>query len=222
LQARVSFAQPYFEQTRPLFFVPSTGDARPVRSFGNTKREPPPEGDLARQPELLFQRRSETDRYMAEEFAIDLDRHSQPNQIVVACVPKGATLLETYAALQAKIAAFPADPAGRDLSHAVLTVPNLNWRIDHRFRELEGPDKAFDQAPLQGSFLDTARQTIDFRLDRSGAELTSSASIWNKSAPPAVYNLDRPFLIYLKNRAARQPFFVLWVDNAELLEPWQP
>jgi hypothetical protein len=27
----------------------------------------------------------------------------------------------------------------------------------------------------------------------------------------------RPFLIYLKKRGAGHPFFVMWVDNAELL-----
>jgi len=30
---------------------------------------------------------------------------------------------------------------------------------------------------------------------------------------------DRPFLIYVKKRGAEySPFFVMWVDNAELME----
>jgi hypothetical protein len=28
---------------------------------------------------------------------------------------------------------------------------------------------------------------------------------------------DRPFLVYMQKRGAEQPFFVMWVDNAELL-----
>ncbi len=28
---------------------------------------------------------------------------------------------------------------------------------------------------------------------------------------------DRPFLIVVKKRGAERPFFVMWVDNAELL-----
>jgi hypothetical protein len=28
---------------------------------------------------------------------------------------------------------------------------------------------------------------------------------------------DRPFLIVVKKRGAEHPFFVMWVDNAELL-----
>lgn len=31
------------------------------------------------------------------------------------------------------------------------------------------------------------------------------------------YVCDRPFLIVVKKRGAKQPFFVMWVDNAELL-----
>jgi len=34
-----------------------------------------------------------------------------------------------------------------------------------------------------------------------------------ESIPPG----DRPFLIVMKKRDAKQPFFITWVDNAELL-----
>ena len=38
---------------------------------------------------------------------------------------------------------------------------------------------------------------------------------------PRYLYFDRPFLIYVKRRQPNvQPFFVMWVDNAELLEPW--
>jgi len=59
-------------------------------------------------------------------------------------------------------------------------------------------------------------QTIRFRLDRSGAELASEARM--PCAPAAThYVCDRPFLIVMKKRGAERPFFVMWVDNAELL-----
>lgn len=36
---------------------------------------------------------------------------------------------------------------------------------------------------------------------------------------PRQMYFDRPFLIYVKKRGAEySPFFVMWVDNAELME----
>ena len=35
---------------------------------------------------------------------------------------------------------------------------------------------------------------------------------------PAYYFFNKPFLVYMKKRGAKHPFFVMWVDNAELLE----
>jgi hypothetical protein len=34
---------------------------------------------------------------------------------------------------------------------------------------------------------------------------------------PNVFHFDRPFMVYLKNRAAQHPYFVMWVETAELL-----
>jgi hypothetical protein len=36
---------------------------------------------------------------------------------------------------------------------------------------------------------------------------------------PQRYAVDGPFLIYLQKHGAAHPFFVMWVDNAELLQP---
>jgi hypothetical protein len=35
---------------------------------------------------------------------------------------------------------------------------------------------------------------------------------------PMYYLFDKPFLVYMKKRGAEHPFFVMWVDNAELLD----
>ena len=88
----------------------------------------------------------------------------------------------------------------------------------HHFQELEGSDKQFLNPSLQGLYLDTALQTIQFGLDRSRAELSSESQIIVKSAPAAFLHFNRPFLVLIKKRDAEQPFFVMWVDNAELLD----
>ena len=63
-------------------------------------------------------------------------------------------------------------------------------------------------------------QMIRFRLDRSGAELASEVQVICR--PMATYFVcDRPFLIVVKKRGSKHPFFVMWVDNAELLSKFQ-
>ena len=70
---------------------------------------------------------------------------------------------------------------------------------------------------MAGLYLQIAQQTIQFGMDKSGAELASESVMIFKSAPMA-FHFNRPFLIIMKKRDSAQPFFVMWVDNAELLE----
>src|SRR2546426_746807 len=95
-----------------------------------------------------------------------------------------------------------------------LCVPDLHWAVWHRFRQLEGD--TFTNTRLSGQQLGVAQQDILFRLDRSGAELKSEAKV-SETGVPTDFLLDRPFLIYLKQRTAASPYFAMWVANAELL-----
>ena len=79
--------------------------------------------------------------------------------------------------------------------------------------------KAFDHRLLDQSaaeILDTALQTIRFRLDKSGADLESEAQLMALPVP-SHYRFDRPFLVLMRKRGAARPFFAMWVDNAELM-----
>ena len=87
------------------------------------------------------------------------------------------------------------------------------WRIDHRFRELIGKLVVNTDPPMP---IVEALQTVEFRLDRSGALLESDSTLAIESTP-RYFEFNRPFLIYMQRRGAQHPFFVMWVDNAELL-----
>jgi hypothetical protein len=60
-------------------------------------------------------------------------------------------------------------------------------------------------------------QMIQFRLDRSGAELASEAKVYCKPGE-TFFHVNRPFLVIIKKRTRKKPFLVVWVDNAELLQ----
>jgi len=110
-----------------------------------------------------------------------------------------------------KSADYEYEEARRLRETDVLRVPEMVWRIDHRFTELI--DKPLVNV---GMPIVEAIQTIQFRLDRSGAAVESEARLAPK-AIPRDFIFDRPFLVYMQKRGAEQPFFVMWVDNDELL-----
>ena len=144
-------------------------------------------------------------------------------------VPVASTLRETVATVEQAISAFKDDPDYdtlrrlRPIDH--LTVPDVLYKLTHHFRELEG--KGLDHPHLRGMFVSMALQKIDFSLSRTGVVLRStgifgaSRSRSAQIAKPRYLYFNRPFLIYVKKRQPdAQPFFVMWVDNAELLKSY--
>jgi hypothetical protein len=117
---------------------------------------------------------------------------------------------------------FPNMNAEHDRSFGVndsLLVPNMHWRIKHRFKELERSEKPAEN-PAPGNFwLGEAFQMIEFKLEKTGAKVSSEArkTDKDKGGHPLPFHFNRPFLIYMKKRDAQHPFLVMWVDNAELL-----
>jgi hypothetical protein len=134
-------------------------------------------------------------------------------------VPRKSTLAETLADVEEKVAhqkksaRAVIELGARD----TLLIPNLAFIIRHRFKELEGNDKQFLNPALQGAYLDIAAQMIQFRLDRSGAELSSEAKV-HVLPSASFFDVNHPFLLYMLKRGGNKPFLVMWVDNAELLQ----
>ena len=172
---------------------------------------------LRKQPAILYRKNDED--YQLKECIIDLDQTSQPSQIIVALLEPKASLAETMMELEKKIAEDQMERYGGGFDgSAVLIVPDIFFDITHHFAELEG--RRFVNAAMKGQVINRAQQDVMFKLDRSGAELRSEAKVAEESvSPPFIFN--RPFLVVMKKRGAEHPYFVMWVDNAELLVPWQ-
>jgi hypothetical protein len=220
LAASARYDYPFFENDERFLFTDSTGKETAVGSFGIRKKDDYAYERLRQQVQVLYCPREASMREKEiPEFALDLCETSRPHQIVLARVPRKATLAETLADVEHKITTQPPpDPFVSQLHpRDTLLVPNIAWKVSHRFRELEGKDKQFLNPVLRGFYLDTASQTIQFRLDRSGAELASESKVYVKPGA-SFFHLNRPFLLYMKKRGGKHPFLVLWVDNAELLE----
>lgn len=212
LESNVRFSIPYFQNRKALVFTDSKGNKTKLNSFGIRSEDDYAYFELRRQPAILFVTRNK--EYQLTECVIDLDHTSEPSQIVLALVERKSNLAETLASVEKKIVSVGKQEQGLG-PNDVLLVPDLFWYIAHRFAELEG--RAFTNPTLKGQRMDIAQQDILFRLDRSGAELKSEAKIYALPMP-TYYVFDRPFLIYMRKRGELRPYFVMWVDNAELLQ----
>ncbi|OHB67880.1 MAG: hypothetical protein A2V70_03340 [Planctomycetes bacterium RBG_13_63_9] len=214
LEANVKFSLPYFQNREPMVFTDRAGNKTELSSFGIRPEDDYAYFELRRQPAILFETREE---FKLTECIVDLDRTSQPNQIILAFMEPKPTLAEMLATVEDKIdTARKKEELG---PNDVLLVPDMVWRITHEFAELQGQE--FTNAKLKGQRIDVARQDIQFRLDRSGAELESEAKTYMLPIP-TYYVFDRPFLLCMKKRGAGMPYFVMWIENAELLNKWQP
>jgi hypothetical protein len=221
LAANVKFTMPFFQNDEDLVFTGAAGDRASVDSFGIRPEDRYVYEELRKQVRNVYFKHPDRNVPGSRlEFAVDPCVTSTPNQILLACIEPKGTLAETLAYLEKGIAAFEAESADWlkefGLSQSLL-VPNVFWEIKHRFDEIEGVDKIVMNQVGRGLYVREAFQMIRFRLDRSGAELASEASIALGCAGPPDAVFDRPFLIVMRRRGAEHPFFVMWVDNAELL-----
>ena len=212
LKAGIRYTSEFTDNPRPFEFVDSEGTPTNVHSFGL-----PPDRDKNALPSWEARKQVILRWHSDWEFAVDLCRDSEPDQVVLACLNRKWTLAELLADEEVNLQRSPTRADYR-LDEDDLLVPNMFWRIDHHFQELEGPDKTLLNGPSPDLYLATAWQEIQFKLDRRGAEIMSGVDFAFADGGPKTLYFNRPFLVYLKKRGAQHPFFVMWVDNAELMQ----
>ncbi|HEV8061245.1 MAG TPA: hypothetical protein VGP68_15300 [Gemmataceae bacterium] len=228
LSAGVKYTHPFQVNPNSLDFTDTRGQKTSVASFGIPVAKKQDQQEAWGQVRILYA------SYFGKEtreFALDLSIESQPNQIVLALMKPEATLADTLSDLQGKMAKYQTeieatgnrkeDKLGFD---ETLLVPLMHWRTRHQFRELIGAKRLLLNECCRSQYLNNAYQDVEFLLDAEGAGATSSAISSTKSSMerariPTDFKFDRPFLIYLKKRDAKHPFFVMWVNDAELLLP---
>ncbi|MBN1771903.1 MAG: hypothetical protein JXB32_11610 [Deltaproteobacteria bacterium] len=209
LAGEVKFAHPYFDQKDGGDFVDATGRATRVRSFGlaETGSGSAVNRRLRDQIAVLYAVKGERDALL--EFVLDLDRGSSSQQLLLAVVEPEETLAATWTAVRERIAGWHGSDYDREFGvEDRLAVPNINFDLDRRYDELV-QDNDF--------MLEWAGQRIRFRLDRSGAEVADESNLVAASLP-RYFSFTRPFLVALRNRGTEEPYFLMWVANAELLD----
>jgi len=226
----IGFARPFFTNDDPLTFTDSAGQRDEVASFCAHSRAATQEIKAVReQVEILSYEYA--DNREDDAFLVDLCKRTQPYQVVLARMPAQETLRQTVEASEQAILTFKEDsdygvlrklrPIDR------LIVPDVLYRLTHHFTELEG--KKLGNTEWAGMPIVEALQTIAFSLSRTGVVLKSRSLMIGASRrgdrsleEPRHFNFNRPFLIYVKKREPQaEPFFVMWVDNTELLKAYR-
>jgi hypothetical protein len=230
LQAAVNFRQEYYEYPRDFPFPGSAARPGKVHAFGVWPESGKDAAALREQVEVLY---ADTDPQFdtLTRYVVDPDRFSRTIQVVLARVDRKETLADILGAMEvaigdrSKTRATSLASAKKLDSTDTLLVPAMHWKVRHSFRELLGPDKSL-RVNGKKQPMEAAEETIAFHLDSRGAGVESSARVQTKSEVTRglhrQFRFDGPFLLYLKRRDGKHPFFVMWVENAELLMPARP
>jgi len=213
LQKRLPFVVDFDRLKQPMRFRAADTEAT-VASFGieDFASHAPREKCLRTQVTVL-------DYVSDDDFIIQLV--SQIDAIVLAKIPRSATLAQALALAKKRIR----QPVGRDVQSQLdleepLAVPVISLFVEREYTELVG--QSLTNPGFAGLEIGAATQLIRFQLDESGAIVDAEArsTLLNGDEPPPQprrFVFDRPFLIYLQEREAKEPYFVMWVENPEVL-----
>jgi hypothetical protein len=205
----LEFAAPYERGEAPVPFSETH-----VACFGMGTEPRSGREAMARQTLIV-------DYQSADDFVVELRTKVPEDQLILAKVRPGRTLADTIAAVQKRLAVATVQPAQLG---DVLVVPKINFDLTASFPELLG-QRLLSTAPGMADDLQilAADQATRFQLDEKGVRLKSEARMslgCSASAHPRpahVMVFDKPFLVLMKRRDAVNPYFALWVANAELL-----
>lgn len=182
-----------------------------VKSFGICEiKDEEIKKKLAEQVKILYYDNN-------DNFIISLNGKTANDEIILAKISPKDTLNNT---LNYAYDLVNSCKEIRFSSSDILKVPMLGFSINKNFKELENKpiaNKGFEEYRLA-----SATQRIDFSLTEKGAQLKSKAEIaLSKSAAlheaPKKLIFDEPFLLYMKEKDNKKPYFVMWVDNSEIM-----
>ncbi len=207
LRKECSFGIEFEKLPRALLF----NNDDPVRAFGIQRYTfDVPHQDLAAQV-AVFSYNNEND------FVIGLKPRDPDDEIILAKMKPRGTLLETVNQVILRVSS----PYPTALFEGeTVQIPGFDFEIIHYFSELMNKrllNREFDEKNL-----DRMIQTVRFKLNEKGPLLSTDA-VSGKKTPmtletePRRFVFDAPFLLIIRQKPCPQPYFVMWVENTELM-----
>lgn len=205
----------------PLDFQNSSFSAS-VNSFGHDPAQ-------SQQADLVYSGQVEIlDDLGDDDFIVRLNTSGdQQDQIVLAMIPAEKSLQAMWQVVQHRIT-HPNPRHDRKLleSNETLQIPVMEFSLQKHFAELEGQSIT---GLGYSAVLALAFTEIRLRLDETGADFLSvSEAAFFGEFGGAEFNPDRvrrlivnrPFFVALTEAGAAEPYFLAWIANPELMEPF--
>lgn len=170
--------------------------------------------ELSKQVDILYYEANKT-KDTLPEFIVRLNSDSKNDELILAMIPPKKDLISTY---QSAVSLMK---ESQRLSEGdILLIPEIDFFIEHSYDELLS--KRILNKGFSDYFISKAIQATKFKLDKTGAQLKSKAVIiMTRSAAPSIsikrMVFDRPFLLIMREKNAKNPYFMIWVDNPEIL-----
>ncbi len=210
LRKELMFEDAFDDFLHPIHFD-ANGARTPVEGFGISSYSDERHSNLRDQVEIIEYKD-------AGNFIVGLTSKHPDDEIILAEVAPGRTLMETYEQVNRRIdrSRNGADPVTLS-KNDVLQIPKFDITVNHRYSSLLGlhlRNKGFEDY-----FVAEARQDVVFRLDECGATAKSEAVLAIKKGPMdfKLLRFNKPFLLYLKKKGAAYPYLAIWVENTDLM-----
>ena len=99
-----------------------------------------------------------------------------------------------------------------------VRIPYLSFSLSESFTQLK--NKVILNSKPKGKMISEAIQQIDFNMDHKSISIKSIANIevdeW-ASNPNKLFLFDKPFMIIVKEKNAKLPYFVVWISNTSFM-----
>ncbi len=100
-----------------------------------------------------------------------------------------------------------------------IVIPKIDFNIETNFPDIEGIPFHVGESIYE---IEKVWQRTSFHLDENGAQINSEADLElvveeSEEQEPKLMHFDKPFVIFIRRKEAKNPYFALWVANAELL-----
>lgn len=199
----IKFKTPFYKFEDPMVFG---SDNTNIKCFGIK--------ELAEKDKKIANQVKVIDYQGPNSFIIKLSSENNQDDIYLAKGLSKSTLLDSVSEVKKRLS----NGKTENIEYGqTLKIPYIRLNINHSFDELIGKkllNKGFEEY-----ILSKASQSIQFKLDEKGAELKSEAKIIGTKTAKLTRNyiFDTPFLLYVEQKGAKNPFLVLWIDNDEIL-----
>lgn len=134
-------------------------------------------------------------------------------ELILSDIPLDRTLLDTY---NSTIAIMKNSDKYDIDSEGTLLIPKIAFNVSHDAKEIIGLKIVNNKYNWQ---IEESNQITQFIVNEHGVKLKSRVKIsFAKGGASRHIIFDKPFMLILKQKNSDKPYFMLWIDNEELLQ----